>query len=107
MLDLLVAVALCLFFAKLKHTVVAKQKWRESDAAQRQQTVRNECALRVIGRLVGACGLVIGAFTVVPPGLGIMWALMALRVIKPIRTEMRQACSYRSNGKSDEEPYSW
>lgn len=107
MLDLFVVVALCLFLAKLKHTVVAKRKWRESDAVQRQQTVRNECAFRIIGRLIGACGLVIGAFTVVSPGLGVMWALIALRVIKPIRAEMREACSYRSTGATDEAPYSW
>jgi hypothetical protein len=60
-----------------------------------------------VGRLVGACSLLIGAFTVVSPGLGAMWVLVALRIIRPIRAEMRDACSYRSTGKSDEKPYSW
>ncbi len=107
MLDLLVVAVLCLLCSKATHTVVARQRWRESDAVQRQRTVRNECAFRVIGRLVGACGLVIGALAVVSPGLGAMWVLVALRIIKPIRAEMRDACSYRSTGASDEVPYSW
>ena len=106
MLDLLVIGVLCLFYTKAKCTVVAKQKWRESDAVQRQRTVRNECASRVLGRLVGACGLVLGA-TAVSPGLGVMWVLVAVRVIEPIRAEMRDACSYRSTGATDEPPYSW
>ena len=107
MLDLLVIGGLCLFFAKLKRTVVAKQRWRESDAVQRQRTVRNECGFRVVGRLLGACALVIGGFTVVSPSLGVIWGLVALRVIKPIQAEMRQACEFRSTGASDEIPYSW
>lgn len=97
----------CLLFTKARSTVLAKQRWRQSDAVQRQRTVRNECAFRVIGRLIGACGLLIGAFTVVSPGLGLMWALVALRIVKPIRAEMREACSYRSTGAIDEVPYSW
>ena len=107
MLDLLVIGVCGLLYAKAKSTVAGKQRWRESDPVQRQRTVRNECAFRVIGRLIGACGLLIGAFTVVSPGLGVMWALVALRVIKPIKAEMREACSYRSTGASDEAPYSW
>lgn len=107
MLDLMVIGALCLLYAKAKRTIVANQRWRDLNAIERQRTVRNECAFRVIGRLIGACGLVIGAFTVVSPGLGVMWVLVALRAIKPIRAEMRKACSYRSTGGSDEPPYSW
>lgn len=106
MLDLLTIGVLCLF-VKAKRTIVAKQRWRDLDAIQRQRAVRNECAFRVFGRLVGAIGLVIGAFTVVSPGLGIMWALVALRVIKPIRAEMRQACEFRSTNARDQPPYSW
>jgi|GEM_PF-6799402 hypothetical protein len=107
MLDVLVIGVLSLFFAKFKHTVVAKQRWRESDAVQRQRTVRDECAFRVVGRLVTACSLVICAFTVVSPGLGVMWVLVALRIVKPIGAEMRDACNYRSTGSDDEAPYSW
>jgi len=107
MLDLLIIGAMGLLYAKAKCTVAAKQRWRASDAGQRQRTVRNECAFRVIGRLIGGCGLLIGAFTIVSPGLGVMWALVALRIVKPIKAEMREACSYRSTGAYDEPPYSW
>lgn len=107
MIDLLVIGVLCLLCVKAKHTVVARQRWREADAVQRQRTVRSECAFRVVGRLVSASSLVIGALTIVSPGLGMIWVLVALRVIKPIRAEMREACSYRSTGMRDEAPYSW
>jgi hypothetical protein len=43
MLDLLVIGVLCLFFAKLKRTVVAKQRWRESDAVSRDGESRTQC----------------------------------------------------------------
>jgi hypothetical protein len=107
MLDLLAVGVLCLLCAKARSTVLARQRWRQSNAMQRQRTVRNECAFRVIGRLVGVCGLVIGAFSVVSPSLGLMWALVALRVVLPIRAEMREACAYRSTGSDDEAPYCW
>ncbi len=111
MFDLFVLALLCLACAKGRRALLAyrhrKQEWRRADAEQRQKTVREECAWRVIGRLVGAGGLAIAAFTVASPGLAVMWALVALRVIKPIKAEMREACSYRSTGASDEPPYSW
>lgn len=111
MFELFVIALLCLFYAKGARAIVAyrdrNQKWREADAQQRARLVREECAWRIIGRLVGAGGLVIGALAVASPGLAVMWALVAWRVVKPIKAEMREACSYRSTGASDEPPYSW
>ena len=69
--------------------------------------MRDECAWRVIGRLVGVGGLAVGAFTVASPALAAMWALVALRLLKPVKEELRQASSYRSTGTSDERPYSF
>jgi hypothetical protein len=84
-----------------------KQQWRNADAPTRERIVRDECAWRVIGRVVGAGGLAIGAFIVASPGLAAMWAVVAWRLIKPIKEELRDASSYRSTGAGDEPPYSW
>jgi len=107
----LLAIAILWFAAKglraLHDCKDREQRWRSADANQRASIVREECAWRVLGRLAGAAGLAIGAFTVASGGLAVMWALMALRVVRPIRAEMREACGYRSTGSDDEAPYSW
>jgi hypothetical protein len=111
MLDLLVIALLCLGYAKGKRAIVSyqnrEQEWRTADAEQRERIVREECAWRVLGRVAGAGTLIAGGFITASPGLAVMWALVAWRVVKPIRSEMREACLYRSTGRSDESPHSW
>jgi hypothetical protein len=111
MIDLLVMALLCLIYRKGARAIAAyhnrAQIWRDADAKQRERAVRDECAWRVIGRVLVAGGLAIGACTVGSTGLAAMWALVAWRVVKPIKADMREACSYRSTGESDEAPYSW
>jgi hypothetical protein len=111
MFDLFVIALLCLIYAKGTRTLLAyqdrEQRWRGADANKRERIVREECAWRVLGRLVGAAGLAIGAFTVASAGLAVMWALVAWRLLKPIKSEMTEACGYRSTGSDDEAPYSW
>jgi hypothetical protein len=80
--------------------------WRNVDAPRREQIVRQECAWRTIGRIVGAGALVAGAFTT-SPVLAVIWVVAAWRALKPIRREMRDASPYRSTGTEDEPPYSW
>lgn len=85
-----------------------EQRWRDADAHERARVVRHECAWRVVGRVIGAGGLVLGAFAVGAPVLAVIWGLAAWRCLaKPIQKEMRDACSYRSTGAPDEPPYSW
>jgi hypothetical protein len=111
MLDVLMIVFLCLAYARGKRVLTSYQyrqeKWRDADACQRERIVREECALRVIGRFIGAGGLAIGALTVASPGLAVIWALVAWRAVKPIKAEMRDACAYRSIGTGDEPPFVW
>jgi hypothetical protein len=111
MFDLFVIALMCFVFAKGKRALISYQrreeKWRSGDARQRERIVRGECTWRVLGRLLGASGLVIGALTLAAPGLAVIWSILALRVIRPVGAEMSDACSYRSTGKSDEQPYSW
>ncbi len=112
MFDLLVIALLCLLYAKGTRAIVAyrdrERRWRDADAQQRERTVRDECAWRVIGRVVGAAGLGIGGFTFASPALAAMWAVVGWRLLRPIKNEMREACSYRSTGSRDEPPpYSW
>jgi hypothetical protein len=111
MFDLLFIALLCFAYAKGKRAIVAyqnrDQRWRDADAEQRERIVRYECAWSVLGRIVCASGLAIGASIMASPGLAVMWTLVALRVIVPITRDMRNACAYRSTGRSDEEPYSW
>jgi len=111
MFDLFVIAFFCFVYAKGKRAIVAyqdrEQKWEDADAEQRERMVREECAWRIVGRLASAGGLAIGAFTVASPGLAVIWALVAWRVIRPIKAEMRDACGYRSTGSDDEAPYSW
>jgi hypothetical protein len=106
MFDVLVIALLCLVYAKGKRAVVAyrdrEQRWREADAHGRERIVREQCAFRVIGRVIGAAGLGIGAFIVASPALATMWAIVGLRLLMPIKQEMRDACSYRSTGAPDE-----
>src|SRR5215469_7881557 len=84
-----------------------KQRWRDADAHERERIVRHECAWRVIGRAVMCGGLAVGAFVLASPALAVMWGLVALRSVMPIKDELRQASSYRSTGATDEAPYSW
>ena len=83
-----------------------KQKWQDADPMMRERIVGQECAWRVIGRMVGACTLLCGAFVSGSPALGVVWAVAAWRVVKPIKRELRDACSYRSSGKQDQPRYS-
>ena len=110
MFDLSVIALLCLFYAKGSQAIIAwehrKQRWQEADAKQRERSVRDECAWRLIGRLIGA-GSLVGAFVLASPVLSVMWGLGAWRLIKGMQDEMRDACSYRSTGRRDEPPYSW
>jgi hypothetical protein len=111
MLYLFVIGLFCFVYAKGKRAIVAyehrPQRWREADAGERERMVKLECACRVIGRAGAAAGLGIAAFTLASPGLTVLWALTAWRVVKPIRAEMRDACAYRSTGSDDEAPYCW
>lgn len=111
MVDLLVIAFFCLLYAECKRAIAAsrdrEQRWLHADAGQREHIVRQECAWRVIGRLAAAGGLAIGIVTFASAGLAVMWALVAWRLVKPIKAEMREACSYRSTGSDGEAPYSW
>jgi hypothetical protein len=84
-----------------------KERWRNADPLMRERIVRLECAWRAIGRVAGAGALIVGAFNIGSPALAAMWAVAAWRVVKPIKQEMRDACSYRATGTKDEPPYSW
>jgi hypothetical protein len=111
MFDLFVIALLCLIYAKGAKTIIAYkdrgQKWHSADAQKRERIVRNEFVWRIIGRVVGAAGLGLGAFAVASPALAVAWGLTALRLLKPIREEMRAAAAYRSTGSDDEAPYGW
>jgi hypothetical protein len=108
MFELLVIAVLCLVYAKGTRALFDRErKWRDADARQRERIVREECALRVLGRVIGATGLGIGAFIVASPALATMWAIIGWRLLVPIKQETRDACSYRSTGASDELPYQW
>jgi len=107
MFDLLVFAVLYLAYARIKKTILAKQKWTEADAHERERIVKDECAWRVIGRVMTAAGLGIGAFIVASPALATMWATVGLRLLGPIKQEMRDACSFRSTGAENEQRYKW
>lgn len=111
MLDLFVIALFCFVYAKGKRAIVGyehrPQRWRSSDAGERERMVKIECAWRVIGRTGAATGLAVAAFTVASPALAILWVLTAWRVFEPIAAEMRDACAYRSTGSDDEAPYLW
>ena len=111
MFDLLFIVLLCLAYAKGKRAIVGyqdrEQRWRNADAEQRERFVREEYAWRVLGRLAGAGCLAIGASIVASPGLAVMWGIVGWRLVRPIRQDLREACLYRSTGRSDEPPHSW
>lgn len=78
---------------------------RDADASGRERIVRLECGWRVIGRVVAAGVLLTGAFATASPVLKLACTVSAWRVIKPVRREMRDACSYHSTGANDERPY--
>ena len=110
MLDLFVIALFCfVFYAKGKRAILAyqdrPQKWRAANAGERERLVREEAAWRTIGRLVGAGGLAIGAFAVASPGLAVMWAIVAWRIVAPIKQEIMDANSFRSTGDKNEPPY--
>lgn len=60
---------------------------------------------QIIGAMCG--GLAMGAFAWASPPLAVMWGLVALRSVMPIRDDLRHASSYLSTGATDEPPYSW
>lgn len=52
MFDLLVIAVLCLVYAKGTRALFDReQKWRDADAQKRERIVREECVLRVLGRV--------------------------------------------------------
>jgi hypothetical protein len=121
MLPMLALIALCFVLSsqaarvvafespvrKLLHDISEARKWawRNADAPTRERIVRQECAWRIILRVVGTGALLTVAFATASPVLALMCAAAAWRVIKPIKQEMREACSYRSTGKNDEPRY--
>lgn len=84
-----------------------EQRWRSADAHERERIVRHECAWRVIGRAVMCGGLAVSAFAWASPPLAVMWGLVALRWVMPIKDDLQHASSYRSTGATDEPLYSW
>jgi hypothetical protein len=62
---------------------------QRANVVERERIVRNSCAWRVLGRVVGAGALVTGATVVASPTLAIMWCVAAWRVVKPIKEVMR------------------
>jgi hypothetical protein len=111
MFGLLLIPLLCLFYEKSTNAIIAYRdranRWRTAGARERERIVREEAAWRTIGRLIGGSGLAVGALSVASTGLAVMWVLVGWRVVKPIRSELRDACLYRSTGSSDEPPYQW
>jgi hypothetical protein len=107
---ILLAVLLVVWAARWVFGAAAKEvlgpadehAWQHATAFERERMVRQACAWRVLGRVVGAGALVTGATVVSSPTLVIMWCVAAWRVVKPIREEMRDACAYRSTGAMDE-----
>jgi hypothetical protein len=85
---------------------VRDHHWKNADAVERENMVRKACGWRVIGRVVGAGALVGGAFVATSSALGFACCLVAWRILKPIKQEMRDACAYRSTGARDEPRYS-
>jgi len=85
---------------------VPEREWRQADAFERERMVRRACCWRVIGRAVGAGALVTSAFVTTSSILTIACCLTAWRLVKPIRQEMRGACTYRSTGAKEEPRYS-
>ena len=76
--------------------------WQQADAPERERMVRRACGWRVIGRVASAGTLVTGASVLASPAVAIMSCVVGWRLIKPIRQEMRDACSYGSTGAKDE-----
>jgi hypothetical protein len=84
---------------------VPERHWRQSDAFEREKMVRRACGWCVIGRVVGAGALITGAFVLTSPGLVFACCMTALRMLRPIKEEMRDAVSYKSTGAEDEPRY--
>lgn len=85
---------------------VRDHNWRNTDAVEREKMVRKACGWRVIGRVVGAGALIVGASVAASSTLGFACCLAAWRMLKPIKQEMRDACAYRSTGAQDESRFS-
>ena len=85
---------------------VREHDWRQADAFDRERMVRKACGWRVIGRAIGAGALVTGAVMTASSVLTVACCVAAWRLVKPIRDEMRDACTYRSTGAKDE-PRHW
>jgi len=81
---------------------VRERNWRNADAVEREKMVRKACGWRVIGRVFGAGALVVGASVTASSVLGIACCLAAWRMLKPIKQEMRDACTYRWTGAENE-----
>jgi hypothetical protein len=86
---------------------VRQNKWSHADAFERERMVRAEGGCRIIERGLGAGCCVFGAVLTVPTLPLIMFAVGAYRVLKPMRQEIGDACSYRSTGADDEPPFCW
>lgn len=85
---------------------VREHNWRHADAFERERIVRKAVGWRVIGRVAGAGALAVGAVTFAPLPLVPIWLMAGYRLLKPIRQEMRDACTYRSTGVRDEPRHS-
>jgi hypothetical protein len=84
---------------------VREHDWRNADAVGRETMVRKACGWRVVGRVVGAGAFVTCATAIASPVIAIMSCVTAWRILKPIKQEMRDACTYRSTGAKDEPRY--
>lgn len=81
---------------------VRERDWRSAGALGREKMVQTACCWRVIGRVVGAGAFVACVTAMASPALAIMSCLTAWRIVKPIKQEMQDACTYRSTGAKDE-----
>jgi len=85
---------------------VQEHNWRHADAFERERMVRKAVGWHVIGRVASAGALAVGAVTFASLPLVPICLQAAYRLLKPIRQEMRDACSYRSTGARDEPRHS-
>lgn len=93
-------------FARDVHNAVdgvTEGEWRQADASERDRMVRRACGWRVLGRVIAAGAMIgAGAFVVTSPGLIFGCCMGAWRLLSPVRSEMREACGYKSTGAEDE-----
>lgn len=81
---------------------VRQHNWTQAGAIERERIVRRSCGWRVIGRLIGAGALVAAASMASSSVLAVMLGVAAWRAVRPIREELRDACTYKSTGAQDE-----